>query len=771
MLSFTSMITTGIFAIPLITDFFLNNEIDWSTKWTNGLFSITSLLGCIWGIMAHNQFEYTTKLIRETWYLCRKLDPTIGNYRYNPPHNLENNKEEDGYQYQGLVDFWDIENEVPEWMDKGKYWKILLEFRKINKNVVLKVTRDQNLPFDDGKKNVVLTIKEDSYFDNIEKNLKKVSRKNKVKKFKILIPQWLVINTEYKRYNTFSQTEIDVITEIISDINKNITIIIDEIIFREKTILKYPWNIVTIFLLTYMNKSLPIRIIYNKIKETLPGAKKRHIQNTNENLSRISIEYLIDSILSKAKTVGIKQQSLDKLYSLIRFIKNEYDKLGLGEGSSEYHNLHHSLEVAYMSISMLPKEIHGYNISPKDYETMLVAALLHDYDPLQGIKQDIQKFSRIPTVTNTISTIKRKKIHEAYFSLNNEELIKFFRKNEPTFLPSKDFATTHPEQLKGRDIKIESKIVEALIWRTDYPFDRNAYDNFNLLLKEIDSNELFIEKINIIAEILSLADLSVTYLSSDPLLAWDRVLKLYDELDFPTVEAVYRTDRFLSLFSEGSLFKEIISGKNFPEVFRQKWDNVYQFFHEGNPSNRINKIIIDAKAKYQKVNIDLEMTFCDYLINNALQNTNEFFIGIGKTKEEIMIAQEKLSGIQLENLEVIPGNVDNILPFLKFKSIDNFVITLINEDVESFISKIHVLRKLLHLNNLKTEYYGTIQIIIDKKTNVQEIMTVIDEHKFRMIDMSNEIDFKMLGTTKTKYNDKQLTIKVITIKNSKNTER
>ena len=71
---------------------------------------------------------------------------------------------------------------------------------------------------------------------------------------------------------------------------------------------------------------------------------------------------------------------------MIKFLKNEYEKLGLGEGSSEYHNLHHSLEVAYMSLNMLPKEIHGYLIHKKDYEIMLVAALLHDYNPMQDIK-------------------------------------------------------------------------------------------------------------------------------------------------------------------------------------------------------------------------------------------------------------------------------------------------------------------------------------------------------------------------------------------------
>ena len=99
------------------------------------------------------------------------------------------------------------------------------------------------------------------------------------------------------------------------------------------------------------------------------------------------------------------------------------------------------------------------------------------------------------------------------------------------------------------------------------------------------------------------------------------------------VEAVSRTDRFLSLFSEGSLFKDIISRKTFPDVFRQKWDNVYQFFHEGNPSNKINNLISDAKTKYEKINMDVSVSNCDYLINTALQNKNEYHIGIVKDKE------------------------------------------------------------------------------------------------------------------------------------------
>lgn len=758
------MISTGIFAIPLVSDFFSDKEFDWNRDWTNVLFTITSALGCIWGLMAHSQFDITIKLIRNTGHLCRKLDPFIGEYDYKT-FNPETNQLEDGYAYHSFVDFWDRENDVPHWLDKGKYWKILLELRKINKNVRLEVTKDANLPFKRGKGNVIVILKKFNQADSTGKKNESIDNKNAI--FRIIIPQWLVINTEYKRFNIFSRTEINTITNIISDVNKNIPKIIDEIIFKEKPVLKHSGNILT-SLSTYLNKSLPIRILYSKTKEILPGAKKRQIQYTNENLSSVSLDYLIESILLKARTIGINEESLTKLHLLTQYLKKEYDKVGLGEGSSEYHNLHHSLEVAYMSLNMLPKEIHGYTITKRDYEIMLVAALLHDYDPVQGTSHYDLKYSRVPTVANTIAEIKRKRIHDAYFLLNSEGLIRFFRKYESPLVHAQEFATAHPEMLNGKEAKIESKIVEALIWRTDYPFNENAYNNFNQLLKEIDDKDFSVEKINLVAEILSLADLSVTYLSSDPLLAWNRVVKLYEELDFPLVEAVSRTDRFLSLFSEGSLFKDIISRKNFPDVFRQKWDNVYQFFHEGNPSNKINNLILDAKTKYEKINMDVSTSNCDYLINTALQNKNEYYIGIVKDKEEIINTQAKLSGLQIENLEILPGNPDNILPFIKDKFVDNFIITIFCDNSEKRVNKERILKNLLHSYKSKLSQDGTIQIIVENEQDFRKIMSLIPEHGFKIISTSNKVTLGALNSDKSKRTNHAKNVKIITIQKLQN---
>jgi tRNA G46 methylase TrmB len=688
------------------------------------------------------------------------LDPLIGEYDCETL-NPETNQPEEGYAYHRLVDFWDRENEVPHWLDKGKYWKMLLELQKINKNVKLQVVKDASLSFNKGKGNVIIIIRYTNNIGSMSRNTRSLVDDNSITVFKVMIPQWLVLNTEYKRFNMFSQAEINTITNKISNVNKNIPQIIDEILFKEKPVLKNTGNILTSFY-TYLNKSLPIRIVYNKAKDILPGAKKRQIQYTNENLSGLTLDYLIESILIKSKAVGINELSLDKLHTLTEFLKKEYEKLGLGEGSSEYHNLHHSLEVTYMSLNMLPKEIHGYTITSKDFEIMVVAALLHDYDPVIGTSHYELRYSRVPTVSSTIEELKRTRIHDAYFMLTNNEFIRFFRKYESPLLPPQEFATTHPEMLADRKVNVESKIVEALIWRTDYPFNQKAYNSFNQLLKEIDSEEISVEKINLIAEILSLSDLSVTYLSSDPLLAWNRVVKLYEELDFPIVEAVSRTDRFLSLFSEGSLFKEIITRKNFPDVFRQKWDNVYQFFHEGNPANKINNLILDAKTKYEKINIDVKTSSCDFLINNALKKRNEYFIGIVKDKIEIINTQAKLSGIQINNLEILPGNSENILPFIKDKSVDNFIVTIFYDKSRKTVNKERILKNLLHSYSSKLNHGGTIQIVVDDNVDFEKIISLIPAHDYKILESSDTFLPNSDGSSKP---NNLRRVKVITIQN------
>ena len=111
--------------------------------------------------MAYNQFDKFTKLVKNTWSSSHKLDPMIGEYDYKT-FNPETKQWEEGYIHYGIVDFWDSENEVPLWIDKAKYWKIFIELQRINKNTILQITKDKNLPFNEGKNNLAVTVKENN---------------------------------------------------------------------------------------------------------------------------------------------------------------------------------------------------------------------------------------------------------------------------------------------------------------------------------------------------------------------------------------------------------------------------------------------------------------------------------------------------------------------------------------------------------------------------------------------------------------------------------
>ena len=108
----------------------------------------------------------------------------------------------------------------------------------------------------------------------------------------------------------------------------------------------------------------------------------------------------------------------------------------------------------------------------------------------------------------------------------------------------------------------ERIIVEALIWRTDFPYFKQnlAQETFTQLLnRDLRTEGQDSDKIKLMVEMLWIADLCVTYMGSDPIRAWDRVTNLYDELYLPKVEAVSRTDAFFSDFAENWTFQGINS--------------------------------------------------------------------------------------------------------------------------------------------------------------------------------------------------------------------
>jgi hypothetical protein len=687
----------------------------------SSLFSLFSALGSIWGVMAYLQFTRSANVIMEARGLSKKLDPLIGDYEYRS-YNPETKEYEIGFIPLGPIDFWDRETQVPEWLDKGKYWRILLGFQSTNKDILLHVVRDEDLPFVWGKRNVALTYKETT----LRTRSGRRSKKHHV--YRVKIPQWVVMNTERNRFAE-QKEKLDLndmkFSSVIAGVNQKLVDAADEIIEHEKTRIRYPESITTLGI--YLNKSLPIRIIYRQVIRHLPSSKKRTVGEINANLANVKDNDLIDVMLEVAIQKGISADRIRKIQSLVKFLKNAYTRQGLGEGSSEYHNLHHTLEVSYMCLQILPKELRRYIFDPKDYELILIAGLLHDYDPNQmiyseGKSEDGTGKQKGPKVLRTMSEICKTRILDAYFTMDVSEFENYFREFRSALLPPIEFSTTHPEYVKvQQDSKpTESIIVEALIWHTDFPYhkQKHAREKFEKLIDLLEDKQTH-SKIRLLGEILWIADLAVTYMGSDPIRAWDRVTNLYDELDLPKVEAVSRTDAYFSDFAETDLFKEVINMRHFPYIFRQRWNLVYQFFHEGNPSTQINRIISKTRNLYLRINMEIFMRKGDMLQEMATNNWAEYFIGIGKDQNEVLKAKSKFAELDPPNASAFWGDTQKLLPSILNNSIDNFLMVvpqitidrLMKFEDESF------LRSMFAILPQKLSTGGTLQILTDLDTN------------------------------------------------------
>ena len=96
----------------------------------------------------------------------------IGEYDYKT-FNPETKQWEEGYTHYGIIDFWDSENEVPQWIDKAKYWKIFMELQRINKNTILQITKDKNLSNSEKKNNLLVTLKREQFLYKYKKHKNK----------------------------------------------------------------------------------------------------------------------------------------------------------------------------------------------------------------------------------------------------------------------------------------------------------------------------------------------------------------------------------------------------------------------------------------------------------------------------------------------------------------------------------------------------------------------------------------------------------------------
>jgi tRNA G46 methylase TrmB len=718
-LIFSGLLSTGWFGIPLAPRYFLNS----ATDIVAGLFTLFSALGTIWGIMAYREFTRSIETVIEARMAARKLDPMIGEYEYRSYNPITKNYDE-GFVPSGPIDFWDKETQVPGWMDKGKYWHVFLSLDARDKDVKLHVVKDADLPFKIGPRNVAVTTKE---------RLASQEKRTRRHQYTVKIPQWLVMNTERKRFADHQQVGDEELSALISDLNRKIVDASDEVADWERLRIRHHMKIANLGL--YLNKSLPLRIVYRQVIQNFPGAKKRAIDETNANLANVKDDQLIASVLELAAAKGISANRMEMLELLILFLKNAYTKLGLGEGASEYHSFHHSLEVSYMALHMLPREIDDFAFGPKEVEIVLVAGLLHDYDPGQATNASDKTLQKGPSVVRTIDEVERSRIIDAYFTMNRTEFANYFREYKSAFSPATEFATTHPEYVKIEWSPIDSAMVEALIWRTDFPFPKQklAQDMFAKLLAQLTSRGMDADKVSLMAETLWLADLAVTYMGSDPVRAWDRVTNLYDELNLPKLEAVPRTDAFFGDFAENTLFNRLIGTKYFPFIFRQRWKLIYDFFHEGNPSTQLNRTIATARKIYSAVNLEIGMRRGDLLRTMAVENWSEYFIGIGRDQGEVFRAKSGFAELDPQNASAFWGDTERLLPSIIDRTIDNFLLVLPEHSAPSTPEGWASFRAMLSILGRKLVRGGTLRILTDIEPETppfNELIQIADQSNF-----------------------------------------
>ena len=709
-LFFGAMFSSYLFGIQLALNYAVEDKFDF----VYFVLTLFSGLGTIWGVMAHREFTKSSEKVNNTRALAYQINPQIGKYEYKS-YNPETHEFEDGFIPFGPIDFWDPATYAPDWVDKGKYWHVLLALQVPNKELILQVVKDDDL-INTKDRNVATTQKETIRFSwDQDGSIKRF-------RYRVKIPQWAVMRADYQGTKSNNQEGIITNREI-GKLNRNIVLLVDEIIEREKFRIKYPWKIIGLWV--YFYKSLPIKIIYNEILEKLPGFHKSIVKEANETLADIREDRLVMAIMDVAKNKGISDAKIEKISTLIRFLDGVYSDIGLGEGSTEYHNFHHSLEVSYMALKMLPNAISNYRFSVDDIEIILVAALLHDYDPLQftyngdSSRPETNGYptsgpsvrsSVGPRVQRTIETIQRYQIHDAYFKLDQPDLERIFKNFSFKFRNQPDMQTLTASIEKSD----KSLIVEALIWRTDFPYfkQETAQKNFKLLLSKLESKGYDIGKINLLAEVVWLSDLSVTYMGSDPIRAWNRVTNLYDELFLPKLEAVSRTDSYFSDFADTHLFQELIKMRSFPIVFKNRWNSIYQFFHEGNPSTILIRTIINARKSFLKINMLIGYFKGELIYRMANDVWSEFFIGIGEDQNEISYAKSKFTELEPLNASVFWGNPTKLLPNIPDGSIDSFIVNLVSSRQEILANK-ESFTSIIGTINKKLTNSGTLQLIMD----------------------------------------------------------
>ena len=123
-----------------------------------------------------------------------------------------------------------------------------------------------------------------------------------------------------------------------------------------------------------------------------------------------------------------------------------------------------------------------------------------------------------------------------------------------------------------------------------------------------------------------------------------------------------RTDEFFQTLPKPISLKSSFRTRQFPDIFRQRWNLIHQFFHEGNPSTQLNRTINRARRLYLKVNIEIEMRRGDMLEEIAVNNWAEYFIGIGKDQTEVSKAKLRFADLDPPNASSFWGDTRKLVP-------------------------------------------------------------------------------------------------------------
>ena len=141
---------------------------------------------------------------------------------------------------------------------------------------------------------------------------------------------------------------------------------------------------------------------------------------------------------------------------------------------------------------------------------------------------------------------------------------------------------------------------------------------------------------------------------------------------------------------------------------------IYQFFHEGNPSTQINRMISKTRNLYLKVNLEFAMRRGEMLQQIATNNWAEYFIGIGRDQNEVLRAKLKFADLYPPNASAFWGDTQKLLPNITDKSIDNFLLVLPqNLAYLTTVEEKSSIGSLMRIIPAKLAAGGTLQLLTD----------------------------------------------------------